>query len=124
DVSAVAGQELCWASAQECRDPSSSVGVLYYSELHKTVGFAQVTFVQRNHEIQAFSSYGSDQPFAVCIRLRRPNRGAPMTSMRPILLVMRRDREDCFDDRALSAWFDLLDVRAQQIFTLRSHATA
>ena len=36
----VAGQEPCWMSAQECRAPSSSGGVLYYSEPHKTVGFA------------------------------------------------------------------------------------
>jgi hypothetical protein len=37
---------------------------------------------------------------------------------------MRRERENCFDDRALSAWFNLPDVRAQRVFVLHSHATA
>lgn len=37
---------------------------------------------------------------------------------------MRRERENCFDDRALSTWFYLPDIRAQRIFALHSHATA
>src|SRR5262249_30700279 len=32
--------------------------------------------------------------------------------------------ESCFDDRALSAWFDLPDVRAQRISALHSYAAA
>ena len=38
-----------------------------------TQGSPQVPLVQRNQEIQALSSYRPDQPFAMRIRLRRPN---------------------------------------------------
>src|SRR5580700_1543370 len=37
---------------------------------------------------------------------------------------MRRERENGFDDRALSAWFNLPDVRAQRILAFHSPATA
>src|ERR1700758_1190818 len=37
---------------------------------------------------------------------------------------MRRKRENGFDDRALSAWFNLPNVRAQRILAFHSPATA
>src|SRR5258708_2086602 len=37
---------------------------------------------------------------------------------------MRRERENGFDDRALSAWFNLPDVRGQRILAFHSHTTA
>ena len=49
------------------------MGVHYYSELRNTQGSPQVPLVQRNHEIQALSSYCPNQPFAMRIRMRCPN---------------------------------------------------
>ena len=74
----------------------------------------QMPLVQRNHEIQALTTHGSDQPFAIRIRLwrahRRPQDPQPKRAFELLVQVPRENRIAIMDQ-------ELLAVVARKTFT-------
>jgi hypothetical protein len=63
--------------------------------------------VQRNHEIQALTTHGSDQPFAIRIRLwrahRRPQDPQPKRAFELLVQVPRENRIAIMDQELVTS---------------------